>query len=541
MIGSWLLDLTAAALPQSPTLDGLRRPRLGLRRGSLDLDRRDRGGRAGAGADSTRSTRASPRATSTTSPTRCSRRCASSSAATTRSSPRAGPAGVTRGGRRRRRGGRARGAELIAAAAAARVADRGALLARGQRRPRAVADVRAARRPRRSTGTRSSVFQVDERVAPAGDDDRNLTHLLASLPGRRAASGAPDAGRRRRPRGGGRRATREQLPTGSTSSTSASGPTATPPRWSRATRCSRSPTGRSRSTGEYQGRRRMTLTYPALEAARDGPLAGHRRRQARRAWRSCAPATRRSRPGRVRARRDADPRSAERRRATGPQTRSVCSTVGRRRATIRRRRPARVGRGRGRPPRGGRQPRREPDRIADLAAVVGDQAAVGRRRRAFAQRGVAELAQGRRQPEARAARAGSGRRAPSTGFEESAITTNRSAAAATIFSRVWAPPPPLTSQPSGAIWSAPSIAMSSRSSRVERLDREPELAGRLLGRDRGRDAADLELARGERRQQVGDGRARPSPTSIPSATSSAAASAARRFSSSRLAARLGNL
>ena len=52
VIGSWLLDLTAAALAASPTLDGLRGPGLGLRRGALDLDRRDRGGRAGAGADS---------------------------------------------------------------------------------------------------------------------------------------------------------------------------------------------------------------------------------------------------------------------------------------------------------------------------------------------------------------------------------------------------------------------------------------------------------------------------------------------------------
>ena len=33
----------------------------------------------------------------------------------------------------------------------------------------------------------SAIYQVDERVAPAGDPDRNLTHLLASLP---ASSGA---------------------------------------------------------------------------------------------------------------------------------------------------------------------------------------------------------------------------------------------------------------------------------------------------------------------------------------------------------------
>jgi 6-phosphogluconolactonase len=30
--------------------------------------------------------------------------------------------------------------------------------------------------------SRVAIFQVDERVAPAGDDSRNLTHLLASLP-----------------------------------------------------------------------------------------------------------------------------------------------------------------------------------------------------------------------------------------------------------------------------------------------------------------------------------------------------------------------
>ena len=43
------------------------------------------------------------------------------------------------------------------------------------------------------------------------------------------------------------------------------------------------------------------------------------------------------------------------------------------------------------------------------------------------------------------------------------MTTKRSAAAATIFSRRWAPPPPLISQPSGVTSSVPSIAMSSRS------------------------------------------------------------------------------
>ena len=39
---SWLLDLTAAALHESPDLDEFAGPRLGLGRGPLDVDRRDR-------------------------------------------------------------------------------------------------------------------------------------------------------------------------------------------------------------------------------------------------------------------------------------------------------------------------------------------------------------------------------------------------------------------------------------------------------------------------------------------------------------------
>ena len=104
-----------------------------------------------------------------------------------------------------------------------------------------------------SPGTQTEIFQVDERVAPPGSDDRNLTHLLAEpLVGAQALHPA-DAGQRRRPRGGGRRyaaAARAR----STSSTSASAPTATPPRWSPATRCSRSTDRRVAVTaGEYQG------------------------------------------------------------------------------------------------------------------------------------------------------------------------------------------------------------------------------------------------------------------------------------------------
>ena len=92
------------------------------------------------------------------------------------------------------------------------------------------------------------------------------------------------------------------------------------------------------------------------------------------------------------------------------------------------------------------------------------------------------------------------------------MTTNRAAAAATIFSRRWAPPPPLISQPSGVTWSVPSIAMSRFSRLPNSSTGMPRPARLFLGRDRGRDAADaVEPARGERRQQVGDRRAGPEP------------------------------
>ena len=87
------------------------------------------------------------------------------------------------------------------------------------------------------------------------------------------------------------------------------------------------------------------------------------------------------------------------------------------------------------------------------------------------------------------------------------MTTKRSAAAATIFSRVCAPPPPLTSQPSGATWSAPSIAMSSRSSASNGSTESP--SSRAARSVAGEVATQrmLEAAVGERRQQVGDRRA----------------------------------
>ena len=83
------------------------------------------------------------------------------------------------------------------------------------------------------------------------------------------------------------------------------------------------------------------------------------------------------------------------------------------------------------------------------------------------------------------------------------MTTKRSAAAATIFSRRWAPPPPLISQPSGVTWSVPSIAMSSLPQRAEPLDRDAQLARLFLGRHRGGDAADAADAAGGRSPAAG--------------------------------------
>ncbi len=39
---------------------------------------------------------------------------------------------------------------------------------------------------------RIELFQVDERVAPDGHADRNLTHLLASVPSERDRADSPD-------------------------------------------------------------------------------------------------------------------------------------------------------------------------------------------------------------------------------------------------------------------------------------------------------------------------------------------------------------
>ncbi len=87
----------------------------------------------------------------------------------------------------------------------------------------------------------TELFQVDERIAAPGSEDRNLTHMVLGLSMDHQPALRPMPVTQRDLDAAAARIRQRPARRRSTSSTSASARTATPPRWSPATRSSRSP------------------------------------------------------------------------------------------------------------------------------------------------------------------------------------------------------------------------------------------------------------------------------------------------------------